>query len=827
MDTINVINVGGVDKEIEDTYARSLGTDADSRLDTLEPKVTQEISDRANADAALNTRIDQIVAPTGEAPNPAEITDARIGADGKTYNSLGTSIRTQIKNARNAINNEDDYFSSILESDLMVQESVIDCNDFTLQNDGNLWTILNKTKTSITAQRLQSGSSDCPRLSFTLNSGVYYLYADFSESNIKYFTKIVNGSYSAIANGGTITISADNTPVALELGPTTVNTYTIKSIRLIKGDRGVLKNKIIDGNRIFVLAQKKYINVDYTNMKVTIPSGYINVNNGARIPTEATEISLTDAYSFIYYDFTSGSMVRKTFQESQNLLNVIFIAMIPSDANGIPMANVPIAVNGVLVNRQTIDFLASFGKKYTTFAISPKQEPIIIDQRHRLIIFPRFLYINHNGNNYNVAANDSFELDYKGSGSYTLKCIYFDTSKLSTIESTGLTNDCFYIREQKTVSIPNEKYVLIAIIPDSCYQYGIRPIAIFDYITTGDEERYSLRIEGTIPTPPNVQALYGDNVPIVADDYDQFAPLIDLWDELVERANRVNGIYMKKCWIDGSDYDDSEKIMSDLPTTGDHNPRNDMNQYPLLMYKLIPIEDNAPYAYNPVKHKILISAGIHGGSSGGDHIESPVAIYYMAKRIVEEFYLTDSLFNIRRNFELDIIPVANPWGINNHQRVNGQNIDINRDFGNFQTVTAQQMKILMESGEYDFYWDSHCLGGISLTSGDLAGANFYWLSNDALSSKIGDALMDFIGGKYSLDTDLHRMADGTAGKYAFLSGIMSTTTELPANTPLYYGDTVGDPHGEEVVKRDSDFTQNVIAVICEILSKYNQVPFVS
>lgn len=47
----------------------------------------------------INTRIDEIIAPTGEAPNPAEIVDARIGATdlgGVTYSDLGTAIRTQM-----------------------------------------------------------------------------------------------------------------------------------------------------------------------------------------------------------------------------------------------------------------------------------------------------------------------------------------------------------------------------------------------------------------------------------------------------------------------------------------------------------------------------------------------------------------------------------------------------------------------------------------------------------------------------------------------------------------------------------------------------------
>lgn len=44
----------------------------------------------------LQTEIDQIVAPTGEAPSAAEVQNARIGADGVTYDTLGSAIRTQI-----------------------------------------------------------------------------------------------------------------------------------------------------------------------------------------------------------------------------------------------------------------------------------------------------------------------------------------------------------------------------------------------------------------------------------------------------------------------------------------------------------------------------------------------------------------------------------------------------------------------------------------------------------------------------------------------------------------------------------------------------------
>ena len=48
-----------------------------------------------------NDRIDQLVAPTGEAPSEAEILDARVGANGVTYDALGNAIRGQVSDLTN------------------------------------------------------------------------------------------------------------------------------------------------------------------------------------------------------------------------------------------------------------------------------------------------------------------------------------------------------------------------------------------------------------------------------------------------------------------------------------------------------------------------------------------------------------------------------------------------------------------------------------------------------------------------------------------------------------------------------------------------------
>lgn len=64
------------------------------------PDLTGNVSaDLRNVEDQLNARIDNIIAG-GTAPSAAEVTDARLGADGVTYPSLGTAIRDQIKNTK-------------------------------------------------------------------------------------------------------------------------------------------------------------------------------------------------------------------------------------------------------------------------------------------------------------------------------------------------------------------------------------------------------------------------------------------------------------------------------------------------------------------------------------------------------------------------------------------------------------------------------------------------------------------------------------------------------------------------------------------------------
>ena len=75
----------------------------------LQGNITSEAATRATQDASLQSQINQLVAPSGEAPSAAEVQNARIGSDGTTYPTLGDAIRTQNSDLKNALNNVGEY----------------------------------------------------------------------------------------------------------------------------------------------------------------------------------------------------------------------------------------------------------------------------------------------------------------------------------------------------------------------------------------------------------------------------------------------------------------------------------------------------------------------------------------------------------------------------------------------------------------------------------------------------------------------------------------------------------------------------------------------
>lgn len=93
----------GIQQCYYDGKAGSTDLEARQRLDFAEGTINSLGSRMSTAETdidVLDARVDQIIAPSGEAPSAAEVADARVGDDNVTYGTLGDAIRTQFANVK-------------------------------------------------------------------------------------------------------------------------------------------------------------------------------------------------------------------------------------------------------------------------------------------------------------------------------------------------------------------------------------------------------------------------------------------------------------------------------------------------------------------------------------------------------------------------------------------------------------------------------------------------------------------------------------------------------------------------------------------------------
>lgn len=109
--------------------------------------------------------------------------------------------------------------------------------------------------------------------------------------------------------------------------------------------------------------------------------------------------------------------------------------------------------------------------------------------------------------------------------------------------------------------------------------------------------------------------------------------------------------------------------------------------------------------------KVLINAGTHGNE------QSAVwGAYYFIKAVLESTENWAAF--IRSNIEIQIVPILNPYGIDNNTRENANNVDINRQFSNTTCVEAQALKQCAIDLEPFCFLDCHSVG---LTHGNYIG----------------------------------------------------------------------------------------------------------
>lgn len=111
----------------------------------------------------------------------------------------------------------------------------------------------------------------------------------------------------------------------------------------------------------------------------------------------------------------------------------------------------------------------------------------------------------------------------------------------------------------------------------------------------------------------------------------------------------------------------------------------DANQYPINLYRI-------PNA-NAAKRIVLMGA-IHGDSQytetnptgngwygdSGDAQEAILIPYFFVVDLIRHRDNNPQYKKLLEMYEIDIIPIINPWGVQNHSRRNGNNVDLNRNF---------------------------------------------------------------------------------------------------------------------------------------------------
>ena len=147
--------------------------------------------------------------------------------------------------------------------------------------------------------------------------------------------------------------------------------------------------------------------------------------------------------------------------------------------------------------------------------------------------------------------------------------------------------------------------------------------------------------------------------------------------------------------VDGTeDFDDTNPSVADIYTAfdalvtefPDYITKEDLgmdqsNTYHLYAYYFNPESvptENTMYRYPYPKVNLL--SGIHGNGPSGDSNISLYCLYYFLKSLCHNWRESDALAYFRWNVRFAVLPIQNPYGVQNKTRQNSRGVDINRNF---------------------------------------------------------------------------------------------------------------------------------------------------
>lgn len=97
--------------------------------------------------------------------------------------------------------------------------------------------------------------------------------------------------------------------------------------------------------------------------------------------------------------------------------------------------------------------------------------------------------------------------------------------------------------------------------------------------------------------------------------------------------------------------------------------------YTLYEYRFMPMPVNPAPNTSKVVPKVLITSSIHGFEK-----TCTFGLYFWLKELVNNWQSNEFLRELRHKVEIRVIPVLNPWGFDNNNYNNANNVNINRNF---------------------------------------------------------------------------------------------------------------------------------------------------
>ena len=331
-------------KVVNDKHA-----EIDEQIEAIDTFVHQETSDTNNEIEVLKARMDTFTSlPDDSGASDAELTDVRVGTDGKLYGSAGTAVREQINDVATTLKNTE-LVNRI--RDFVKRNNLAKVIDVSRTNsDGTSRTITHNTidrAHGIINGPFYSASSYMPMTDyFTLEAGkVYTVYVIDEDPVIDYsmFLYTKNGS-TYQENGKNVGVAGAITKPYGILHPETTGDYCLG---LYMNFTATMHN----ANYHVYIIEGEYT-VDellYLNTKEEIDDVVSNIQKLSEVPTQILDNSLiTMQNTYIQVNRQLSRSAEKR-SKSMTVLNGNFA--------------------GETLTRLTENFVMEAGKTYTVYAV--------------------------------------------------------------------------------------------------------------------------------------------------------------------------------------------------------------------------------------------------------------------------------------------------------------------------------------------------------------------------------------------------------------------------------------------------------------------------